>query len=189
VINGIAPSAGVRGRLVTISNLSGTGFSTGARVYLNRTGYPLINATNISVVSAKRIACTFPIPASAPLGFRNVYVKSATGKIGMKSSAFNIKAPVAPTVNALQPKAGRRGSLVTVTNLSGTGFIGTPKPKVQLTRGSAVITGTNVTVVNPKRIRCTFTIPTLAAIGRWNASVTNGDNQKGVKASAFTVTL
>ncbi len=188
VVNGITPAAGVRGRLAVISNLSGTGFSTGATVHLNRTGYPLITATNVTVVSARRITCTFAIPAGSPLGLRNVDVKNTDGKLGTRASAFMVRAPAAPTVNALQPNTGRRGTLVTITNLSGTGFVAIPKPRVQLLRNTAVLTATNVTVVNANRITCTFAIPAGAATGLWNASVTNGDNQKGVRVSAFTVT-
>ncbi len=189
VVTGITPSAGIRGKLIAISNLSGSNFTNGTKVFLNRTGYPLISATNVTVVSAGKISCTFPIPASAPLGLRNVDVRNINGKLGSKVNAFMVRAPAAPTVNSLQPKAGKRGSLVTITNLSGTGFVATPKPIVQLQKNTAVITATNVTVVNSRRIICTFKIPSGAATGLWNASVKNGDNQKGAKNAAFTVTV
>ena len=188
-VTSIVPSAGVRGRLIVISNLSGSNFTAGSRVSLSRTGYPAILATNVTVIGSKKITCTFPIPANAPLGLRNADVRNNYGITGTKMNAFMVKAPAAPTITALQPNTGKRGALVTITNLAGTGFIGTPKPTVQLSRGSVVITGTNVTVVNSKKITCTFKIPILAATGAWNASVINGDNQKGVKASAFTVNI
>ena len=70
----------------------------------------------------------------------------------------------------------------------GTGFVGTPTPRVQLLRANAAITATNVTVVSATRIRCTFPVPAGAAIGAWNASVRNGDLQTGMRAAAFTVT-
>ncbi len=79
-----------------------------------------------------------------------------------------------------------RGRLVW-TNLSGTGFVGTPKPKVQLLKNAAVINATNVSVVTGQKITCTFKIPAGAATGLWSARVTNGDQQSGVKAGAFTV--
>lgn len=156
---------------------------------MNKTGYLLITATNVRVVSAKKITCNITIPANALIGLRNIEVRNTNGKTGTKSNAFMVRALAAPTVTALQPKAGRRGTLVTITNLSGSGFIATPKPKVQLLKNAAVITATNVTVVSGNRIRCTFSIPSGSATGLWNASVTNGDNQKGVKASAFTITF
>ncbi len=158
-VTGITPANGIRGKTIVISNLSGTGFAAGAQVFLNKTGYPLITATNVRVVSAKKITCNITIPANALIGFRNIEVKNTNGKTGTKANAFMVRAPAAPTVTALQPKAGRRGSLVTITNLSGTGFIATPKPRVQLLRNTAVITATNVTVVSGNRIRCTFSIP------------------------------
>jgi len=189
VATGIIPASGVRGKLIVVPNLSGSNFATGAKVSLNRTGYPLISATNVTVVSAGKISCTFPIPASAPLGLRNVDVRNINGKLGSRVNAFRVKAPAAPTVNALQPNTGKRGVLVTISNLSGTGFVAVPKPRVQLLKNTAAIIATNVTVVNGRKITCTLKIPSGAATGFWNVSVTNGDQQKGVKSSAFRVIL
>jgi sugar lactone lactonase YvrE len=186
-ITGITPASGIRGNTVMITNISGTNFAAGAKISLNKTGYPLITATNVMVVNTKMITCNFTIPASAPLGLRNLDVKNTNGNIETKANAFMVRAPVAPAVLSLQPKTGNRGAIVTITNLSGSGFVATPKPKVQLLKDTAVITATNVTVVSANRITCRFTIPAGASTGAWNASVTNGDNQKGMKPSAFTV--
>jgi PKD repeat protein len=108
VVSSIAPAAGIRGRLVRITNLSGTGFAPGAKVSLNRTGYPLINATNVSVASAKKITCTIKIPADAPLGLRKVDVKNTNGRHGAKARAFMVKAPAAPTVTSSGREPGNR---------------------------------------------------------------------------------
>ena len=186
-VNGIAPAAGVRGKYIVVSNLSGTKFLAGAKVSLNRTGYPLINATNVTVVSATKITCTFTIPANAPLGARNVDVRNVNGKIGVKANAFLVKAPAAPTVTGITPATGKRGRLVIVTNISGTGFVGTPKPQVRFIQGSAVLNATNITVASAKKITCTVKIPANAPLGAWNVRVTNGDNQAGTKAGIFTV--
>ena len=188
-VTGLTPASGVRGKTIVITNLSGTNFAAGATVSLNRTGYSLINATNVTVANAKKITCTFTIPANAPLGLRNIDVKNTNGKLGTRANAFLVKAPAAPSVNALQPNTGKRGTLIMITNLSGTGFVATPKPKVQLLKSTTGISATNVTVVNNKKITCTFTIPAGAATGSWNALVTNGDLQSGGKAAAFTVTV
>ncbi len=186
-VTGIIPASGVRGRLVVISNLSGTNFTAGANVTLNRTGYPNIIATNVSVTSPKKITCTFPVPANAPLGLRNVFVRSIDGKIGMKVNAFNVKAASAPAVNGITPAAGTRGRLVWITSLSGTGFVGTPKPKVQFLRNAVILNATNVSVASAQKITCSFFLPAGAATGAWNVRVTNGDNQAGTKAGAFRV--
>lgn len=188
VVTGVSPATGIRGRLSAVTTISGRNFGAGTKVFLNRTGYPRIAATNVTVVSPTTIRCTFPLPADAPLGYRNVDVVNAYGRFGTRVNAYMVRAPAAPVVTSLQPASGRRGSLVTITSLSGTGFVGTPTPRVQLLRANAAITATNVTVVSATRIRCTFPVPAGAAIGAWNASVRNGDLQTGMRAAAFTVT-
>lgn len=189
VVGGIVPAAGVRGTAVTVTNLSGSGFISGAAVYLNKTGSPLIPATKVTVVSAKKITCTFTIPANAPLGPRNVDVKNTNGMRGTKVNAFTVKSAKAPTVTGIQPATGKKGAFVRVTNLAGTGFVGSPKPVVQLIRGASKVSATNVTVISANKIQCTFRIPANAVTGGWNVRVTNGDGQAGGKAAAFTVTV
>jgi PKD repeat protein len=188
-VNGISPSSGIRGTLVTVTNLSGTGFRAGAKVFLNRTGSTSLTATNVSVVSAKKITCTVKIPAGAVIGPWNVMVRNTDGKSGTKANAFMVKTLVPPTVTGITPASGNRGKLVTITNLSGTGFVASPKPTVQLLKGIAVISATNVTVVSQKKITCTVKIPAGPATGAWSVRVTNGDTQAGTKAGAFTVNV
>jgi PKD repeat protein len=188
-VNGIQPVAGTRGAVVRVTNLSGTGFAAGATVYLNKTGSSLITATNLTVVNAKRIICTLRIPATAAVGPWSIRVRNTDGKVGMKANAFTVKSIAAPTVTGIQPGTGQRGTTVTVTNLSGTGFVGTDKPTVQLTKtGQTPIMATNVTVVSPNRITCKFPIGATTATGLWNVRVTNADKQAGTKAWTFTVT-
>jgi PKD repeat protein len=186
-ITGLTPSSGVRGRLLAITNLSGTNFAPGAKVSLNRTGWPLIYATNVTVISPAKITCTFPIPATAPLGLRNVEVKNTNGMIGTRIQAFMVRAPSAPTVTGITPNTGRRGTLISISNLSGTGFVSAPGPTVQFIRNTTIITATNVTVKSPQNIACSVKIPAGAAVGSWSVRVMNGDRQYGQKTAAFTV--
>lgn len=188
VVTSIVPAAGKRGNLIVVTAVLGKNYAAGANVSLNRTGYPLIRATNVSVVNPTKITCTFALPANAPLGLRNVDVKNKDGKLGTKLNAFLVKAPAAPTVTGIQPATGKRGRLVTITNLSGTGFVGTPKPKVQFIKGASILNATNITVGSGRKITCTVKIPAGATIGAWNVRVTNGDNQVGSKASLFAIT-
>jgi len=139
------------------------------------------------VASAKKITCTFRIPAGAAIGPWNVTVRNTDGKSGVKANAFMVKSVTPPTVTGITPAAGKRGKLLAITNLSGSGFVAGPKPAVRFVKGSTVVTATNVTVVNTKKITCTVKFPANATPGAWNVRVTNGDNQAGAKASAFTV--
>jgi len=142
----------------------------------------------VTVVNARKITCTIPLPANAPLGLRNVDVKNTDGKIGSKPLLFLVKAPAAPTVTGITPATGERGNLVVITNLAGTGFVGTPAPAVIFFKNPGAVAATNVTVVSGNRITCTVKIPAGAATGLWGVRVTNGDNQTGQKAGIYTVT-
>ncbi len=186
-VNSVTPASGIRGTLVTLSNVSGTGFIAGAKTYLLKTGSPTITATNVTILTPSRIRCTVKIPAGAVIGNWTIRVTNADNQSGTRFNAFMVKTPVAPTVLSLTPATGQRGRLVNITSLTGTGFVATPKPTVQLIRGASVITATNVTVLGAGRLTCSFRIPAGAVTGSWNARVINGDTQSGTRAAAFTV--
>lgn len=191
-VTSITPNNGKRSTTVSITNLTGTGFSaTGAKVRLTKTGQTPIAATNVVVnVARTKITCKFPIAANKAIGLWNVKVINADGQSAMKANAFTVKSATAPTVTSILPKSGKRGTTVTITNLSGTGFVGTDKPTVQLTRaGQTPINATNVVVVRSTKITCKFPIGAAKATGLWNVKVTNADKQSGTKAGAFTVTI
>lgn len=56
-VTGIAPSSGVSGQTVSITDLVGTGFRSGATVTLLLNGQTRITAGNVVVVSPSRITC------------------------------------------------------------------------------------------------------------------------------------
>ena len=60
-VTSISPSTGVNTGSVTITNLSGTLFQSGATVNLTRTGQPNITATNVQVVSSSQ-SSMYPVP-------------------------------------------------------------------------------------------------------------------------------
>jgi PKD repeat protein len=183
----ITPNHGIRGTTIQITNLSGTGFNTGAKVYLTRIDSTSFIATNVTVVSPQKITCTVAIPAGATIGPWNVTVKNTDGSSGTKVNAFTVKTPAPPTVTDITPASGIRGTTVQITNLSGTGFVLVPKPTIQLVNNANTITATNITVVNPNTMTCTFTISPYAITGPWNVKVTNADIQSGMKIGVFTV--
>jgi hypothetical protein len=186
-VTAIVPASGKQGTLVSITNLTGTGFKAGAKVYLTKTGSPSIAATNITVVAPDRIRCTFNISATTPIGLRNVQVTNADGQFGVKTGAFMVKTPSPPTVTGIVPASGFRGTTVQIANLSGTGFVLVPKPAVQLVKNTTTINATNITVTTPDRMTCTFTIPVNATTGSWTVRVKNADGQNGTKTNAFTI--
>jgi PKD repeat protein len=183
----IKPASGNWGRTVQITDLIGTGFVNGAKIYLTKTGSTPINATNISVVSPTNTTCTFRIPLYAAIGPWNVRVTNTDGRSGTKANAFVVKTPAPPTVTGITPASAVRGTTVQITYLAGKGFALKPKPTVQLVKNTNTINATNITVINPNRMTCTFTISPYAATGPWDVKVTNADMQSGVKTGAFIV--
>ena len=73
-ITSITPSSAPNTSLVSITNLTGTGFASGAIVNLTHTGETNITATDVTVISPNKITCTFPITGKKT-GLWNVVVE------------------------------------------------------------------------------------------------------------------
>jgi hypothetical protein len=194
-ITGITPSSGIVGTPVTVTNLAGTNFVTGTvpEVWLAKTGETNITATNVVVVSPTQITCTFMLPeatATSP-GTWDVVVKNADGLSGMLAGGFTLAEPAgAPTVTGITPSRGFVGTTLSVTELAGTSFVTGTIPEVWLAKtGEANITATDVVVVSPTQITCTFTLPAASStsLGAWDVIVKNTDGQSGTLAAGFTV--
>ncbi len=89
-ITGITPSSGTQGTRVSVTNLAGTGFYGNPTVKLKKTGKTDITATNVSVVSSKKLTCKLPLPANALPGAWNLYVQNPDGKNATKTGAFTV---------------------------------------------------------------------------------------------------
>jgi hypothetical protein len=186
-VTSITPSSGTSGTTVSITNLAGTNFVSTPSVVLNRTGYANINATGVSVVSSTRIICSFNL-ASAATGPWNVRVTNPDGQSGTLPSSFTVTPPIPPTVTSITPASGITGTIVTITNLAGTGFNTTGTLVVNLTRtGYSSITATNVVTTSSTSLTCTFNLASVAT-GLWNVTVTNPDSLYGTLQNGFTVT-
>jgi hypothetical protein len=92
VISSITPSSAPNSRSVTITNLAGNNFQTGARVNLTRTGYSNIVASNVVVTPPSKITCILPITQAAT-GLWNIAVKNPDGQTGTKTNSFTITTP------------------------------------------------------------------------------------------------
>jgi hypothetical protein len=183
-ITEITPNSGDAGTTVTISRLAGTGFFAGAAVKLTRSGSANINASSVVVVSPTQITCTFNLTGAA-VGQWNVMVTNVDTQSAVLSNGFRVSTS-SVTVSGITPGTGAPGSVVPITDLSGTGFL--PGASVKLTKtGSADINATSV-VVSPTQVTCTFNL-TGAAVGQWNVVVTNTDGQSGTLSNGFTVSL
>jgi hypothetical protein len=151
-ISGIIPSSGFNSSIVSITDLTGTGFSTGSIVKLTKKGQVNITATIVSVTATK-IACNFDITGK-PAGYWNVVVTNPDGQSATRTEGFEIKNALATaTLSSITPNTGVVNSTVTITDLAGTNFLGTATirlkrtgyndiPGIVTTRTSTKITGT-----------------------------------------------
>lgn len=102
------------------------------------------------------------------------------------SDAFVAKIRGPPSVSGIYPPAGTRGTTVLITNLSGANFV----------QGAAVTFGRSgcttfpasaVGYVSEHLLLCLVPIPSDAAAGTWNVTVTNPDASCGTLPGGFVV--
>ncbi len=161
-VSSITPSTGQNTTSVTITNLAGTGFLSGATVKLTKSGQTDVVATGVTVVSATRINCTFDLTGKAA-GPWNIVVTNTDTKTGTLPNGFTVTGLTpAPTITSISPATGIDTTSVTITDLAGTGFLS--GATVNLTKtGEPNIVATGVTVVSATRITCTFNLTGKAA--------------------------
>ena len=182
VITGISPSHGVNNGVFTISNISGTGFQPGATVNLSMDGQADIPGA-IGSLSPTRISADFDL-SGRQTGWWDVVVTNDDGQSYTYEFGFQVRYP-APTIGNLTPAKGPNDRLVSITNLSGTGFRNNASVRLNSTLGADIVAG-NVTVVTPVQISCTLDLAG-KAIGNWDVVVTNDDGQSGTRAAGFAV--
>ncbi len=181
-VTSCTPSSGPDDRSATITNLAGTGFSSGATVKLTKDGQSDINATDVIVTSSTEIDCVFPV-TSATTGTWTIVVTNTDTGSGSLVAGFTVSA--APTVSTCTPSGGPNDRSATITNLAGTGFV--EGATVKLTKdGQADIAATSVVITSATEIDCVFPV-TGADPGVWAITVTNADTGDGVLTEGFTV--
>ena len=184
VITGITPNAGTNGTTVVIPHLAGSGFMNGATVRLTHAGQPDIPGTSVFFISSNQVSCVFNLN-TLTTGSWDVVVTNPDGK-SSNSYPFTINPPApAPTVTGITPNYGNSSTVVTITNLAGTGFL--PGATVILTSGSYPnITASTVTYISATQLACSFDLA-VASPGVRNVIVINTDGKYGVLNNGFTV--
>ena len=164
IIPSIAPNTGP----VSITNLSGTGFQTGAIVNLTRSGETNITATDVVVTAPDMITCTFLVTGKAA-GAWNVMVTNIDGNSGMKSNAFTITAP-APIITSISPTIGYPIQNWPVT-INGTNF----RPNATITISNSTVSKSGDLVsLSATQIVCILPVDQLAP-GVYDVIVQNED--------------
>jgi len=128
-ITSISPASGYNSSTVSITSITGTGFSTSSApgVVLMKSGQTNITATGVTYTSATSIACTFDI-TSKQAGYWNVIVTNPDGQSATLTNGFEVKDSVAAvTLSSITPSSAQTNSTVSISSLSGTGFVVTPQ--------------------------------------------------------------
>ncbi len=186
-ISSITPNTGVNTGTVSITDLSGENFRTGATVKLTMTNQPDIVGTDVTLVNSTTITCTFDLTGVAT-GPWNVVVTNSDDQSDTLTDGFTVNgSPTAPTLTSITPNTGVNTGTLRITNLAGTNFTTTGVTSVTMTRlNETAITAASVTVVGPSQITCDLDLAD-AAPGQWNIIVTNPDGQQGYLSNGFTV--
>ena len=88
-VTGITPTSGVSGKSIDITNLAGTNLLDVTSVKLQKSGISDISATNLVVVSATQITCSFNLNGKTA-GVYNILATDSSSQSGTGSSLFTI---------------------------------------------------------------------------------------------------
>jgi outer membrane protein assembly factor BamB len=171
VITSITPYVGYRSGPMSITNLAGNGWFAGnPTVKLSLAGQSDILATNVNVISPGQISCVFDLTMKTT-GYWDVVV--STGGDSSVSATLPGSFQICPmTVTSVNPSEGSNLGSVSINNLSGAGFVTGSTVKI-MKSGQSDIVATNVNVLSPQQIACTFDL-TGAVTGYWDIVVSTG---------------
>ena len=117
----ITPNSGNSSSAVSIRNLTGTNFISGASVKISRTGNPDLFASNVIVLDSTNLTCTFTLPAGTSPGSWDVSVINTDGQSGILPNGFTVNNPTM-VITGISPDSGLTGNSITITSLAGSGF-------------------------------------------------------------------
>jgi hypothetical protein len=124
-ISSITPAYGYNTGIVSITGLTGTGFVSTPSVVLSKSGETNITAASVSATSTQ-ITCTFDLNGKTA-GTWNVIVTNPDGQAATLSSGFEVRATTSViTLSSITPSSANTNTTVSITDLAGTNFAGTP---------------------------------------------------------------
>jgi hypothetical protein len=181
-ITSITPNSGTAGFSVSITNLAGTNFQTGATVKLIGTDMNSVTATGV-VLGEKSISCSFSL-YDLKAGKYDVVVTNPDGKSDILTSGFTIT-DKGPVVSGITPSEGMIGQTIDLA-ISGSGF--KDPVKIIFRNGSSALEGANVKYGSASSVSLVLYIPAGTTTGLWDIEVKNiADQQNGTALSKFTI--
>lgn len=201
----IDPFIGTAGTTVSITDLAGSNFVSGATVALTKSGETSIDATDVSISSATKITCKFVLPLSTEAGQWNVVVinpdkqaytspnlftvyknTSATATATSTSTTTTTFATTV-TISMLTPSDQFIGGTATTLNIDISGSNLGAGSKATLSQGSTTITSTAYGIVGYDA-RVTMPIPSNSPTGYYKLTILDSNNNVlGYKDNAFNI--
>jgi hypothetical protein len=201
------PDEGNAGSTVSITDLVGSGFQSGASVQLVKSGSTNITATSVVLVSSSHMTCAFTLPSDAASGTWNVVITNPDGQSVSYANYFTLHASTSSgsTTATTTTVAGSSFTITSVTPSplaigSTTGWMGT----LTIVTSKAVQPGTGLVVTLSKSgyntiyvynppVSTSGTIITAQVSqpvysGSWDVKVTNPDGSFGVLTNGLSVT-
>jgi hypothetical protein len=171
-LTSIDPNTGGRNSSMPVT-LTGSNLAGATAITVSGTG---VTVSGVTVVNSTTVTATFTISGTASLTARNVTVSTAGGT--SNAVTFTV---AAPTVTAVSPNTGVRGTSVPVT-ITGTGL----GAATGVTVAGTGVTVSNFTVVNATTVTATFTVGATAGLSARTVTVATPSGNASLTA-AFTV--
>lgn len=195
-ITGAEPDKGKTGETVSITDLTGQNFLSGANVSLKK-GSSLIHATDV-VVNPTLITCKFAIPSDATLGYWDMIVKNSDGQSDTFQNAFLVQQGTATTTTTTG-SSSNPSTIVTITSIMtplivtggadnyGTfvevlGTNVTAGSKMKLIRSGSTLVSTWYDCPTTSRAKGSFTIPA-GTVGNYNVAIFNSADTELARSS------
>ena len=198
-IRNIIPDEGIAGNNISITDLDGNNFRSGATVTLMKSGHQNITATNVHVWSSTSITCTLSLMPDTDSGSWDVVVTNPDGQYGIYTNLFIIRRSVSPAdtttstgginITDVTPRFAASSNSTIDILVFGSNFQNDITAKLNKS-GKADIKAyrTHVLDVTRTQVRCYFNIP-YDSRGTWNLILTNPDGSTAVFEEAFDVRI
>jgi PKD repeat protein len=179
----IFPNDGTAGTLISITELTGTNFQSGASVTLMKSGSPNITAGNVIVRSPTLITCTVLPALDATPGSWDVVVTNPDGQYSVNTNMFIIHSAVTG-ITSISPTFIYTSSVYLPITVYGSNFQNVRSAKLTLIGHADIIA--QITPISGAQMNCYFTIPVFSQ-GTWSLVLTNNDGTTSRLENAFTV--
>jgi hypothetical protein len=186
-ITSIDPDNGLAGTTVSITDLVGYDFVSGATVTLVKSGETNISASSVSVASANRITCTFSLLSNTTVGYWDLVVTNPNGLYHKYQNGFRVRENVGATdttsstsggtatINSVSPSTVISGGVSTYQQLTVLGSNFPLNGYVKLTRsGSNDISSSSYYLPSTTSLQVSFNIPA-GSNGSWDLLIMNSD--------------